>query len=78
VDSRTEKQILGNLTKELTGRTALIITHRIFTLLQFDKIIVMEDGKIVEEGNHEDLMSLDGIYREMYEKQRSGETLLND
>ncbi len=78
VDSRTEKQILGNLTKELTGRTALIITHRIFTLLQFDKIIVMEDGKIVEEGNHEDLMSLDGFYREMYEKQRSGETLLND
>jgi ATP-binding cassette, subfamily B, multidrug efflux pump len=71
VDARTEKAILSNLHGAMGNRTAIIITHRIFTLFSFDRIIVMEDGRIIEEGRHEDLLALDGYYRELWEKQRS-------
>ncbi|HRB30844.1 MAG TPA: ABC transporter ATP-binding protein [Ferruginibacter sp.] len=70
VDTATEKEILGNLYGYLQNRTAIIITHRIFSLFQFDKIIVMENGKIAETGNHKELMNLNGIYAEMYRNQQ--------
>jgi ATP-binding cassette subfamily B protein len=69
VDAKTEKQILASLTKVLAGKTALIITHRIFSLLKFDKIIVMEEGKIVEQGTHEELLALNGYYSDMFNRQ---------
>ncbi|RYY23997.1 MAG: ABC transporter ATP-binding protein [Chitinophagaceae bacterium] len=70
VDAKTEKEILTNLNRFLQNRTAIIITHRIFTLLDFDKIIVMEDGEIVEQGTHDELLAANGYYTFLYNQQR--------
>jgi ATP-binding cassette, subfamily B, multidrug efflux pump len=74
VDTKTEKTILGHLSGALADKTAIIITHRIYALLQFDKIIVLDDGRIAEEGTHEELLQNKGYYYELYEKQRLEET----
>ena len=73
VDAKTEKEILTNLNLYLQDKTAIIITHRIFSLLEFDKIIVLEEGSIVEQGKHTDLLALNGIYAEMYARQQEQE-----
>lgn len=70
VDARTEKEIIGNLYEYLKDKTTLFITHRIFALFEFDKIIVLEDGHIVEQGTHEKLLQQNGYYAEMYRKQQ--------
>ena len=69
VDAKTEKQILQHLNRFFQNKTAIVITHRIFSLLHFDRIIVIEDGRIAEEGGHEQLMKNNGIYAEMYARQ---------
>jgi len=71
VDARTEKEIIENLYNYLENKTALIITHRIFSLFKFDKIIVLDDGSIAEEGTHEELLQRNGIYTEMYNRQQA-------
>ena len=71
VDTNTEKKILGYLSEDLADKTAIIITHRIYSLLTFDKIIVLDQGRIIEEGTHEELIAKGGYYSDMYEKQRS-------
>lgn len=70
VDARTEKEIIGNLYRFLKDRTAIIITHRIFSLFDFDKIIVLDEGKIAEQGTHQQLLDLNGFYTEMYNRQQ--------
>ncbi len=70
VDAKTENEIIGNLYEYLENRTAIIITHRIFSLFHFDKIVVIEDGRIVEQGTHEQLMNLNGFYTELYNRQQ--------
>ncbi|MBV7530105.1 ABC transporter ATP-binding protein [Chitinophaga sp. sic0106] len=73
VDARTEKEIIGNLYAYLKDKTAIIITHRIFALFEFNKIIVMDEGRIAEAGTHEELLSLNGYYAELFARQQSGE-----
>ncbi len=73
VDARTEKEIIGNLYAYLKDKTAIIITHRIFALFEFDKIIVLDEGRIAEAGTHDELLSLNGYYAELYARQQSGE-----
>ena len=70
VDAKTENEIISSLYEYLENKTAIIITHRIFSLFHFDKIVVMEDGEIVEEGSHENLLNRDGYYAELYNRQQ--------
>jgi len=69
VDTRTEEEILRNLGGIMEGKTSIIIAHRISTIKNADKILVMDDGQIVEQGTHEELMNLKQVYFELYEKQ---------
>lgn len=69
VDTKTEEEILGNLGKIMIGKTSIIIAHRISTIKNADKIIVLEDGMIIEQGTHQSLLKLGGIYAEMYDNQ---------
>jgi ATP-binding cassette subfamily B multidrug efflux pump len=73
VDTTTEKRILNYLEKAMSDKTAIIITHRIYNLLDFDKIIVIEDGKIVETGTHNSLLANKGFYYDLYEQQQMEE-----
>jgi len=70
VDADTEKRILGHLEAHMQQTTTIIITHRIFTHIDFDQIIVMEDGAIIERGTHDSLMALNGEYAWMYRLQK--------
>ena len=73
VDAKTENEIISNLYKYLTKKTAIIITHRIFSLFNFDKIIVLKDGAIAEQGTHQSLLEVNGLYAEMYRQQQEQE-----
>lgn len=77
VDARTEKEIIGNLNEYLQDKTAIIITHRIFSLFSFDKIVVLENGEIVEQGIHQQLMGMNGYYSGLYARQQEQEKGLN-
>lgn len=78
VDARTEKEILGNLNRYLLDKTAIIITHRIFSLLAFDKIVVLDKGRIAEMGTHQQLLQLKGFYAGMYNRQLEQENATTD
>ncbi|MCH7402366.1 ABC transporter ATP-binding protein [Belliella kenyensis] len=69
VDTKTEHAILNALSKIMVGRTSIIISHRVSSAKLADKIIVLNDGKVVEQGTHDNLLSLRGVYAELYEKQ---------
>ncbi|MDB5008875.1 MAG: ATP-binding cassette, subfamily [Mucilaginibacter sp.] len=69
VDTRTEEEILNHLGRNMMGKTSIIIAHRISTIKNADKILVMDNGEIIEQGNHSYLMQLKATYFELYEKQ---------
>lgn len=69
VDAKTETAILKSLKKERQGKTTLIAAHRLTSVMNADLILVLKDGKIVERGNHEQLLAADGWYAEMWRRQ---------
>lgn len=74
LDSRSEQAILGALEKVSSNATTLVIAHRLSTIIDADNIVVMEDGRIVETGNHDVLLQHDGLYKRLWEMQRSDQT----
>ncbi len=75
VDTNTENTILANLKKIMEARTSIIISHRVSSAKLADHILVLDDGEIVEMGNHEILMASGGVYKELYEKQLKADEL---
>ncbi len=69
VDTETEEEILQNLQKVSQNKTTLIVSHRVSSAKNADKIIVLEEGKIIQEGSHNELINIDGYYKELYHKQ---------
>ncbi|MCB0502420.1 MAG: ABC transporter ATP-binding protein [Bacteroidetes bacterium] len=76
VDANTEHSILNNFKRAFENKTVLFITHRIFSLMDFDKILVLDEGTIKEQGTHEELLEKKGIYWEMYQLQQQESTEL--
>ncbi|KAA0089614.1 ATP-binding cassette domain-containing protein [Paraburkholderia sp. T12-10] len=71
LDTQSESNILANMQEILKGRTAVIIAHRLSTIMRADKILVLYDGAIVEDGRHEELVARKGMYYELVQKQLS-------
>lgn len=69
VDTKTENTILNSMKKIMQGRTSIIISHRVSSAKLANKIIVLDDGEIIEEGTHETLLSARGVYASLYDKQ---------
>jgi len=71
VDTETEEKILKNLYKVSSGKTTIIVSHRVSSVKNADKIIVLDEGKIIQEGTHDTLIDIDGYYKHLYLKQLS-------
>lgn len=69
IDTRTEIQIQNAFAKLMEGRTSFIVAHRLSTIQSADVILVMKDGHIIEQGNHEELLAKNGFYRKLYDSQ---------
>ena len=69
VDTQTEEKILNNLKNVMSKKTTIIISHRISTVKNADQIIVLDEGEIIERGNHETLMEDQGFYHNLYVSQ---------
>lgn len=69
VDTETEERILSNLEKVSTNKTTIIISHRVSSAKNADKIIVLDDGQIIQQGAHETLVNTEGYYQELYQQQ---------
>ena len=69
LDTESERLVQEALDRLMVGRTSFVIAHRLSTIKNADRILVLEDGKLVEDGNHEQLMAMDGLYAHLYKIQ---------
>lgn len=69
IDTRTEQKIQNAFAKMMVGRTSFIVAHRLSTIQNADVILVMRDGHIIEQGNHETLLKQNGFYAKLYNSQ---------
>ncbi|MGM0446345.1 MAG: ATP-binding cassette domain-containing protein, partial [Bacillota bacterium] len=77
VDTHTEEKILNNLKPIMEDRTVILVSHRISTIKNADMIYVLDDGKILERGTHEQLVENDKLYNDIYQKQQLEEKIAN-
>jgi ATP-binding cassette subfamily B protein len=75
VDAATERRILGQLESVLEGRTSIVISHRVSSVRRADQIVVVDEGRIVERGTHNELLGRDGLYADLYRRQQLTEEL---
>ena len=69
IDTRTEIRIQNAFSKMMEGRTSFIVAHRLSTIREADVILVMKDGHIIEQGNHDELLKKEGFYATLYNSQ---------
>ena len=69
IDTQTEAQILDNLRQEMKGKFSIIISHRVSSVVQANQIVVLDEGRIIEKGNHQTLLEKQGVYYELYKMQ---------
>jgi ATP-binding cassette subfamily B protein len=75
VDTRTEKRILRDLRAVMEGRTSIVIAHRVSTVMDADRIAVVDDGRVIEFGDHRSLLAADGVYAELFRRQQLEEEI---
>lgn len=73
VDTKTENAILNAMQRIMQGRTSIIISHRVSSAKLADKVVMLDDGKVVEQGTHDELLAKNGAYKELHDKQLAGE-----
>ena len=71
LDTDTEERLINNLKNRLKNKSVVIVSHRVSCIKHSDKIIVLENGKIIQQGTHKNLINMDGYYKELYNKQNS-------
>lgn len=78
VDTKTENTILNSMKRIMEGRTTIVISHRVSSAKLADKIIVLDDGRLIESGDHDSLMDRGGVYKDLYEKQLLADEIVED
>ena len=77
LDSENEAQVQAALGRALTGRTSVVIAHRLSTITEADQILVLDEGRLVEHGRHDELLAANGLYADLYHLLiRDGETVV--
>ncbi|NQZ75032.1 MAG: ABC transporter ATP-binding protein [Ekhidna sp.] len=77
VDTKTENSILNAMQRIMLGRTSIIISHRVSSAKLADKVVMLDDGIVIEQGTHEELLQKDGAYKELHDKQLISEEVIN-
>ena len=72
LDSVSEHYIQDSFNELMKGKTSIVIAHRLSTIQKMDRIVVLNNGRVVEEGKHKDLLAKDGMYAELWNRQTGG------